>query len=275
MRTLVPKDLPNGPVQYSTLAVRRRECRITKNIPAWNFSWRFDYKRTAKRWLQGESNVKEKRVLVFQILLTERVRMGEREGWGRERTSCRRRGWDESKERTVIPVPQAFVLWVRMSSVWDLSLSPDSQSCQSTLFSVFTLSNSLPLLIPPSLFLSLWGQLLGLCCRGIVGDYPVAVRSGGCSVNGGQSRGQQSFIHISLVFFNNFSAESEIKGQMYKEGKKRLGEKIQSFCADVRSDAWKRQNKATDGERPHEWDLENNFVRFCASWHCYIYLLGS
>lgn len=146
---------------------------------------------------------------------------------------------------------------------------------QSTLFSVFTLSNSLPLLIPPSLFLSLWGQLLGLCCRGIVGDYPVAVRSGGCSVNGGQSRGQQSFIHISLVFFNNFSAESEIKGQMYKEGKKRLGEKIQSFCADVRSDAWKRQNKATDGEHPHEWDLENNFVRFCASWHCYIYLLGS
>lgn len=121
MRTLFPKDLSNGPVHRSTLAIRHRECRITKNIPAWNFSWRFDYKRTAKRWLQGESNVKEKRVLVFQILLTERAREWKREG-GRERDGGRRRGWEESKERErsdrregVIPVPQAFVLRVCVS----------------------------------------------------------------------------------------------------------------------------------------------------------------
>ena len=69
------------------------ECSITKMILARCSSWRFDYKRTAKCWLQGESNVKEKRVLVFQTLLTERARTG----WG-ERDDERRRGWRESKE---------------------------------------------------------------------------------------------------------------------------------------------------------------------------------
>lgn len=105
MGTLVPVDSAGRPEGHSAGC---RDCCSTKNIPMWNFSWRFDYKRTAKRWLQGESTVKEKRVLVFQILLTAGGGGGGmvREG-GAEKSL--RRVWNNRAE-WVIPVPQAFVL---------------------------------------------------------------------------------------------------------------------------------------------------------------------
>lgn len=162
-------------------APRHRECRITKNIPAWNFSWRFDYKRTAKRWLQGENNVKEKRVLVFQILLTERAR--ERDG--------RRRGWEESKERErertegVIPVPQTFVLRVYVSCLCEQAASWPAVSLnylQPLPCPTHSLLTPPLLSFSPSLSLgSAVGPLFQRHCGGLSS---AAVHSLGCPVNG-------------------------------------------------------------------------------------------
>lgn len=142
-RAFSPADLGNGPARCGTIAYTRRERCIAKNIPAWNFSWRFDYKRTAKRWLQGESNVKEKGVLVFQILLTERARTCRR-----EREMAREGGAEKSLRREgeqiqgVIPVPQAIVfVTICELCMWASCLLTNSRPklCATT-----PLSHSLP-----------------------------------------------------------------------------------------------------------------------------------
>lgn len=91
----------------------------------------------------------------------------------------RRRGREASEERErsdraggVIPVPEAFVLEVCVSCACDHAAHRPAVSHNC-------LSRSIPLRTPPSPSLArsrsvpLLGQLLGLCCRGIVGDNPV------------------------------------------------------------------------------------------------------